>query len=163
LIILRVTLVLAKSGMPHIEYPDLQKAKEEGKALDTPSVIGDTVRAIRARKFPDLAVFGTAGSFFKNPIISKETYDALVTKYGPVPEFPNPNGVKIPLAFILDKVLGLKGFRLGNAFLFDNQPLVLVADHGASAHEVDTLAKLVETKVMDATGIKIEREVKTLF
>ena len=70
--------------------------------------------------------------------------------------------VKIPLAYILDKVLGLRGYGNGHARLFENQPLVLVADRDAHASDVDALANDVAQKVFDATGITIEREVRSI-
>lgn len=162
LIITAVTLALRTDGAPRIEYGDLLAAREAGIDLTTPAAIGDAVRAIRAKKFPDLAEFGTAGSFFKNPVLTPEAYAALSALHGTVPKFPNPSGIKVPLAFILDKVLGLRGYRKGNAWLFGAQPLVLVLDRGGRAEDIEALAQDVEKKVIDATGIKIEREVRTM-
>jgi UDP-N-acetylmuramate dehydrogenase len=169
LIISSVAMRLLKHGEPHVEYPDLISARTEGKDLSSPGAIGETVRAIRARKFPDLREFGTAGSFFKNPFLSMEAYAALSERYreeaapyGGIPTYPVPGQVKIPLAFILDKLLGMRGFRKGKAFLFGNQPLVLVADTGATAHDVDALAREIESSIQAATGIVIEREVRDL-
>ena len=99
------------------------------------------VREIRSHKFPDLREYGTAGSFFKNPILSQKKYEELIAKYGSIPQFPNPNGIKIPLAFVLDKVLSLRGYNKGNAFLFGAQPLVLVLSRNGRAEEVEQLAK----------------------
>jgi UDP-N-acetylmuramate dehydrogenase len=120
------------------------------------------VRSIRARKFPDLRTHGTAGSFFKNPTISNAAYEALKETYPDMPGFPNESGVKIPLAFVLDKVLALRGHREGNVSLFEEQPLVLVAHEGASAREIDAFADAIAARVHAATGIAIEREVRAL-
>lgn len=170
LIIVSVTFRLRKNGMPAVEYADLIAARAQGKDVSTPAAIGETVRSVRAAKFPDLTEYGTAGSFFKNPFLTHEAYDALseryrtkIAPYGGIPLYPVPGQVKVPLAFILDKLLGLRGYRAGRAFLFGNQPLVLVADTHATAHDVDTLAREIETKVYDATGIVIEREVRDLI
>lgn len=162
LIIVRVDFMLTRMPSPRIEYGDLLAAKEQGTDLSTPEAIGNVVRAIRNKKFPDLSVSGTAGSFFKNPVLSPEAYAALEREYGAVPRFPNPHGVKVPLAFILDKVLNLRGFRLGNASLFGAQPLVLVLDAGGKAREVEALAQHVEALVKEKTNISIEREVRAL-
>ncbi len=162
LIITSVTLSLSKKGEPQIGYADLTRAREEGMDLTTPVSIGESVRAIRSLKFPNLQEFGTAGSFFKNPILTQEQFVRLAERHGAVPSFPQENGIKVPLAFILDRVLQLRGFRKGPAFLFGNQPLVLVADTGATAQDVDALASEIESRVFDATGITIEREVRAL-
>ncbi|HRH24070.1 MAG TPA: UDP-N-acetylmuramate dehydrogenase [Candidatus Paceibacterota bacterium] len=162
LIITSVTLALSATPAPRIEYGDLLAARERGDDLSTPAAIGDTVRAIRSKKFPDLNEFGTAGSFFKNPVLTPDAYAALSEQHGEVPRFPNPNGVKVPLAFILDKVLSLRGFTLGHASLFGAQPLVLVLEKGGKSVDIETLAQEVEKRVHEATGIKIEREVRTM-
>ncbi|MGE5541235.1 MAG: UDP-N-acetylmuramate dehydrogenase [Bacillota bacterium] len=162
LIITSVTFRLAKNSEPRIGYSDLKTAATEGEDLSTPAAIGPTVRTIRARKFPDLSQYGTAGSFFKNPIISQERFVELAKTYGAIPSFPQENGVKVPLAYILDHVLSLRGYRKGPTFLFGNQPLVLVADPTATANDVDALARELESRVREATGIEIEREVRNL-
>jgi UDP-N-acetylmuramate dehydrogenase len=169
LIITAVTFALSVTSGPHVEYADLIRVRDAGVDLSTPAAIGEAVRAVRAGKFPDLSEFGTAGSFFKNPIVTQEMYDALSEKfreeaapYGGIPQYPVPGQVKIPLAFILDKILGMRGYRQGPTFLFGNQPLVLVADPSARALDVDLLAREIETRVHAATGIIIEREVRML-
>lgn len=160
-IILSVTFSLQRNGTPRTMYADLERAVEQGVALDTPAQIGAVVREIRSRKFPDLTRYGTAGSFFKNPVISEDAYQKLKDLYPELAGYPAREGVKVPLAFILDKVLGLRGYRVGNVALFEKQPLVLVAYDGATAIEIDAFAKEIAEKVFDATGIKIEREVRT--
>lgn len=162
LLITGVTLLLQKDGAPRVEYGDLIRAREVGVDLSTPKAIGEAVRSIRGNKFPDRTKFGTAGSFFKNPVLTNEQFEMLRATYGDIPQFPNPKGIKIPLAFILDKVLGLRGYRKGAAWLFGAQPLVLVLDEGGIASDVDSLAREIEEKVRDATGISIEREVRTM-
>jgi UDP-N-acetylmuramate dehydrogenase len=162
LIITNVTLALMQNGSPKIEYGDLLRAQEKGVDLSTPSAIAAAVRTIRSAKFPDRTQFGTAGSFFKNPILSEAAYDELSHKYGPVPRFPNPNGIKIPLAFVLDKILDLRGYRKGKVWLFGAQPLVLVVDEGGTAEEVNALANEITERVREIIGVSIEREVRTM-
>ncbi|MES2668676.1 MAG: UDP-N-acetylmuramate dehydrogenase [Patescibacteria group bacterium] len=159
-IILSVSFRLARTGAPALRYKDLAVYSEEHGAPRTPAEVGAMVRAIRAKKFPDLREHGTAGSFFKNPTISTEAFEALRRKDERLPGFPNENGVKVPLAFVLDKLLGLRGFTEGNVSLFQEQPLVLVTRDGATSSEVDSFAKRIEARVLEATGISIEREVR---
>jgi len=159
-VILSVTLALEKIGVPLLGYADLAKAQEAGADLSTPAAIGEAVRAIRAKKFPDLSACGTAGSFFKNPVIAGEAYDALKARHPDMPGYPSGAGMKIPLAFVLDRMLGLRGYREGKVRLFENQPLVLVADEGATAREIDSFANGIASRVAQATGIDIEREVR---
>lgn len=162
LVIGEVTLTLSRVGAPQLGYSDLRTLVQEGKTLDTPRTIAENVRQVRSHKFPDLVQHGTAGSFFKNPIIEPELFASLCSQYGAMPSYPAVGGIKIPLAFILDHILGLRGYREGKVSLFGNQPLVLVADRGATAADIDAFANAIAKKVFEATGIVIEREVQTM-
>lgn len=162
LIILSVTLSVSAKGAPKISYGDLQKALQQGIDLTSPSTIARAVREIRSQKFPDLQIYGTAGSFFKNPILSTAEYAALVAQYGEIPQYPHAKGIKIPLAYVLDKLLQLRGHKEGNAWLFEAQPLVLVLTRGGMSRDVERLAQYVAQNVFEKTNIHIEREVQTL-
>jgi UDP-N-acetylmuramate dehydrogenase len=162
LLITRVAFSLSKEPQPLLSYPDLRARLEAGADLASPRAIAQEVRAIRAQKFPDLSLYGTAGSFFKNPTISPEAYARLSAQHDGLPGYANATGVKIPLAWILDHVLGMRGFAHGPVSLFEKQPLVLVAQKGATAHDVDALAAIVTERAHDATNIFIEREVQSL-
>lgn len=160
LIILRVAFLLTEKGVPNLSYKDL--ASRDASSLRSPSDVAEAVRAIRAKKFPDLRIDGTAGSFFKNPVVSEGAYETLKGKYPELPGFPADGGIKISLAWLLDNVLSLRGFRMSRTRLFEAQPLVLVADEGATAKEISELADEVSRRVKDVTGITLEREVRTL-
>lgn len=161
-IITRVALCLLRRAEPNISYADLLRAHADGLPLTTPRDIAHTVRAIRASKSPQDVLEGTAGSFFKNPIIPRELAASLMQRFPDMPTFPQEDGaIKISLAWLLDHALSLKGFSMGHARLYERHPLVIVARAGACATEVDALAYEVEKRVFAATGIKIEREVET--
>jgi UDP-N-acetylmuramate dehydrogenase len=162
LIILRIALRLSRTAAPRLGYADLKRLADAGEILDSPQAIGEAVRRIRSMKFPDLSECGTAGSFFKNPVISPEAHMRLQARYPELPGFETAAGIKIPLAWILDHVLALRGFRLGRARLFESQPLVLVTEEGATAQDVETLANHVSSAVFEATQIAIEREVRSI-
>jgi UDP-N-acetylmuramate dehydrogenase len=160
-IITRVALRLTKRAMPNIAYADLERARTEGTPLSTPLEIARAVRSIRALKFPQNRGEGTAGSFFKNPVVDEKTLVRLRAQYPGLPVYPvSTSGGKISLAWLLDHALSLKGFSLGAARLYEKQPLIIVARAGARASEVDELADLVAERVFAATGIRIEREVE---
>jgi UDP-N-acetylmuramate dehydrogenase len=159
-IILSVSFLFSPHAGPKLSYADLARAQSEGADVSTPEAVGKAVRAIRARKFPDLSITGTAGSFFKNPVIPKDAYAALVSAHPGLPGYESADGVKIPLAFILDRVLSLRGYKEGNVALFEQQPLVLVAHDDATSREIDAFAHAIEMRVHDATSISIEREVR---
>ncbi|MGH7175328.1 MAG: FAD-binding protein, partial [Minisyncoccia bacterium] len=114
LLITKVAFILPKRGVPNLAYRDLATAKDRGDDLGSPALIAEVVRSIRAGKFPDLTREGTAGSFFKNPVVPSELADSLTRRYPDVPQFPQADGrVKLSLAWLLDHALALKGFSMG--------------------------------------------------
>lgn len=162
LIIMRVALRLSRAGEPDLRYADLARAYEAGAVLTTPGDVADAVRAIRARKFPAGVEGGTAGSFFKNPLLSEADATLLSARFPELPRHPEADGrMKVSLAWLFDHALGLKGFARGPVRLFERQPLVLVALPGARALEIDEFARGIEARVRDELGITIEREVET--
>ena len=160
MIILRVAFTLRTDGAPRVSYADLSRAKEAGVPLTTPEEIANAVRAIRSKKFPDLAKEGTAGSFFKNPHISTAAFAELKARYPELPGFPSGDVVKVSIAWILDRVLSMRGFAQGNVRLFEAQPLVITASAGATSEDVRALASLVTARVKEATNIELEWEVR---
>jgi len=160
-IIARVALTLMRNGAPNLAYRDLAAAFA-GNPSPSLRELRDAVLGIRSRKFPDLAKEGTAGSFFLNPTVSRADAERLAGELSGLPQFPGENGIKISLAHILDKGLGLKDSSVGRARLFERQPLVVVAEAGASARDVRELAEYVAKKVRDAYGIELEWEVQSL-
>ncbi len=162
IVIIRVALSLSKESKAHILYPDVAKAHAAGVPLTTPVEIAFAIRFIRARKFPHGDGQGSAGSFFKNPVVSREAATSLCARFPGLPSFPQGKDMmKLPLAWILDHVLSLKGYAMGPVRLYEEQPLVIVAKSGATAADVDALACVVAARVQEATGIALEREVET--
>ena len=164
-IIVRIALRLSNRATPNVVYRDLDLAQKRGIPLSTSREIVRAVRDIRANKFPSISEEGTAGSFFKNPIVDEGTFALLRAKYPDMPEYQSStrnmsNGRKIPLAWLLDHTLSLNGFSKGRVRLYEKQPLVIVASAGATASEVDEFAREVAERVFIETGILIEREVE---
>ena len=150
--ITRVCYRLSRSGAPVLSYKDFQEyALSENVS---PQEIRKVVCAIRAKKFPSLKEYGTAGSFFINPTISNEEYRALQAIYPDIPGFETKEGIKIPLAWILDSVLALRGHKQGNARVYEKHALVLVSERFACAHDVRTLAKNISARVYEKTHIR---------
>ena len=161
-VVLGVTFILSESAPPSFEYKDLVEYFTK-KAIDkpTPEEVRAAVIEIRTVKLPSVSLLGTAGSFFKNPIITKDAYDTLLVKYSGMPHYlVSDLEVKVPLAWIIDHVLGLKGYIKGNVGLYKKQPLAIVNFGNATASEINNFAKEVEKKIFDATKIIVEREVQ---
>lgn len=162
-IICSITFRLSTMPRPRIEYRDLKTHFEslgEEPAIET---IRKAVLTIRQGKFPPLAEYGTAGSFFLNPVLPNEEALEIQSAFPGMPLFPMPEGgTKVPLAWILDHVLALKGMRVDEAFLWSEQPLVVAADSGVHTNAILTLADRVRDAVQEKTGIIIHPEVRIL-
>lgn len=162
LVVTRVTYRLSRASHPRLHYKDLA---ERFSNIAAPALfeIRKAILEIRAGKFPDWHVFGTAGSFFKNPLISAEQGKELLLQYPELPLYPQPNGqVKVSLGYILDKICNLRGYREGEVGLFDKQALVLVNYGNASATDIKNFANKISQIVFDKTKIKIEMEVREI-
>lgn len=175
-IVTAVVFILKKDGAPNILYKDLKEffagtvPADADASAPTLAAVRRAVLAIRARKLPDVTVpdaLGTAGSFFKNPIISSAHYADLKIKYSDMPSFPAPTPagasgsfVKVPLAWILDHVCGYKGSTKGNVGIYANQALVIVNLGAATAQEIKSFAAEITMNVKEKTGIIIEPEVQ---
>jgi UDP-N-acetylmuramate dehydrogenase len=174
-VITSVVFNLAKVGADavNIGYKDLADYFAAAKQVPTPSDVREAVLAIRAKKLPDVREIGTAGSFFKNPLICEEHYQFLKKQYPDMPSFPAGESegkkiVKVPLAWILDHVCGYKGVTKGNVGTYKNQALVIVNNFsqvnglmaGATAAEIKNLAAEISAAVKEKTNIDIEPEVQ---
>lgn len=158
-IITAVTFRLSKVPKPKLEYADVRYLKEEGESL-TPHVVRNAVIRIRATKFPDWTVVGTAGSFFKNPIIAEEQFRILKATFRELPGFEENDGrIKVSLGWILDKLCNLKGYCDGPLCLYDKQALVLVNKGGATAADIKKFSDTIKERVREKTNIVIESEV----
>jgi UDP-N-acetylmuramate dehydrogenase len=160
LAVLSVTFVLRKDGIVDSSYKDVaQYAAEHGIAAYSPATLREAVVAIRTAKLPDVNKVGTAGSFFKNPTVTKEKYAELAARFPGIPGFLSASGVKVPLAWILDHVCGLKGEREGNVGTHTRQPLAIVNFGGATARELMSYAERIAGEVKSKTGIAVEMEI----
>lgn len=161
-IITRVDFLLDSNGSVNTSYKDVSEYFAHKKNT-TPTLkdVREAVIDIRWGKLPDWKLWGTAGSFFKNPIISANDFMRLKQMYPELPGYPEPNGrIKVSLGWILDKVCDAKGMCKGNACVYEKQALVLVSKPGATSEEVVALAQELMACVKEKTGIIIEGEVE---
>lgn len=160
-IVLRARLALSAAFHPNISYHDLavRFASNPSPAL---AEVRDAVADIRRAKFPDLLRYGTVGSFFLNPVLEEAAARAVTSRFPGMPLFPLPEGgVKVPIAWLLDYrhgVLDMRDMRVGGAFVWPAQPLVIATERGATADDVERLAQSVVARVEHATGIRLEPE-----
>lgn len=155
-IVTSVVYRLEKHPTLHLDYGNLRAQVGEPYSLQK---VRDAVIHIRREKLPEVADLGSAGSFFKNPFITKEQCEALLTSYPAMPHYVVGDKVKVPAAWLIEQC-GCKGKRVGGAKVYEKQPLVLVnATGNATPQEVMQLATSVCDSVQNKFGITISPEV----
>lgn len=159
-IITHVTYRLSRSFTPRLDYGNLRTTiSEMGVTEPTAADVRKAVIAIREAKLPDPKVEGNAGSFFMNPIVSREKFEELLAKYPAMPHYNvDANHEKIPAGWMIDQC-GWKGRTLGRAGVHSKQALVLVNKGGATGKDVVELCNAVRRDVLDKFGIDIHPEV----
>ena len=163
-IIVSVVFALKKNGKVSIAYKDLKEFfTQKGNTEPTLAEVRDAVIEIRTRKLPDVALVGTAGSFFKNPIITREHADTLKKGYADLPVYPvDESFVKVSLAWVIDHICNYKGISKGNVGTYKNQALVLVNNGDATAAEIISFAEEIKKVVKEKTNIDAEFEVQII-
>lgn len=162
-LITHVTFRLSKTFTPKLDYGNI-RAKLQTQGIEKPDArqLRDTIIDIRREKLPDPAVEGNAGSFFMNPVVSRNKYLELAALYPSVPHYQvDANSVKIPAGWMIEQC-GWKGRSLGNAGVHSKQALVLVNRGGATGNEVVELCNAVRHDVKEKFGIDIHPEVNII-
>lgn len=163
LVITRVIFELDKKGRVNIGYKDLKEYfKDRYSSEITPKEVRDVVISIRKNKLPDWRVVSTAGSFFKNPFVSVAHFEKLKKKFPGIPGFSEGKKIKIPLAWILDKICDVKGLQMGNVGLYEKQPLAVVNLGGATFKEIEKFTNQISARLKEKTGITVEWEVRVM-
>jgi UDP-N-acetylmuramate dehydrogenase len=162
-LITHVTYQLSTTFVPHLDYGNI-RAELERKGIENPTAqqVRDTIIEIREAKLPDPKVTGNAGSFFMNPIVSREKYEQLAKQYEGMPHYEvDADHIKIPAGWMIDQC-GWKGKSLGRAGVHDKQALVLVNRGGATGAEIVTLCETIQADVKAKFGIDIYPEVNII-
>lgn len=136
----------------------------ELKSLTAPSAmdIFNKVVEVRQSKLPDPAKIGNAGSFFKNPIVSKTLFGQLQQTWPSIPSYPvNADKVKVPAAWLIDQ-LGFKGKKNGGIGCHPNQALVLTNDGSGTGEQLLKLARAIKVAVLSEFSIALENEVRLI-
>ena len=124
--------------------------------------VQEKIKEIRHRKLPDIEKIGSAGSFFKNPVILKEHFEKLQQKYPQLVYFEEDEShVKLAAAQLIE-ITGWKGFREGDAGVYPYQPLVLVNYGNATGQEIMNWAKKIQQSVFESFEVRLECEVQKL-
>jgi UDP-N-acetylmuramate dehydrogenase len=165
-IILRVTYALTPGGDPHIQYADL-KRHFAGRDTPTLSETRDAVRQIRAAKgmliVPGDPDCRSAGSFFKNPVLSAEQHKDLrkraEAKGLSVPSYPGlESSKKISAAWLVENSGFSRGYALGHVGISSKHALAIVNRGGATSEEVIALKDQIQRRVEEVWGVRLDPE-----
>ena len=161
-IITSVTLRLRKQPVLNTSYGAIAETLAR-KHIHAPTIrdVSEAVIDIRRSKLPDPQQIGNAGSFFKNPVIPRAQYEALLTDYPTMPGYPTEQAVKVPAGWLIEQC-GWKGKRVGNIGVHNQQALVLVHFGGGQGSALMTLAQDIKASVLKKFGIVIEPEVNMI-
>ncbi len=162
-IILRVSFALEPGGEPTITYRDVQAfflGKERPSLLE----VRHAVRNIRHSKAM-LIVQGdedsrSAGSFFKNPVLTQDEYEALSRlAVETVPSYAaSDERCKIPAAWLVEHAGFYKGYMLGRVGISHKHSLAIVNRGGATAAEIVELKNEIQRGVRDKFGVPLVAE-----
>ena len=162
-VILNLTLRLNKIPQFNISYGSIKEELEKMNVTELSiQAISQAVINIRRSKLPDPDVIGNAGSFFKNPEVSKHELHKLKRIEPETPSYKiNDDKFKIPAAWLIEKC-GWKGYRKGDAGCHAKQALVLVNYGNASGKEIYALGEEIKKSVKQKFTINLEREVNII-
>ncbi len=161
-IVTGVDFRLKPGGEPALRYADLQRAFGNSAKPSLREVAGE-VRRIRRGKGMLLmegdADCRSAGSFFKNPVVSQKELQTIIARAGEEPPtYPAVEGrTKVPAAWLIERAGFVKGFRLGRAGISTRHTLALVNMGGATAAEVLALRDAIMARVAEF-GVRLEME-----
>jgi UDP-N-acetylmuramate dehydrogenase len=166
-IVLAATFALTPGGSPHIEYADLKKHFASVAAPPSLAATRDAVRAIRHSKAmlitSDDEDCRSAGSFFKNPILTSDEYEALnkiiQSMNKQIPTYPAGEGkVKVAAAWLVENAGFQKGYSLGPVGISRKHSLAIVNRGGAKATDIAALKNQVQQGVKQKFGVELHPE-----
>lgn len=162
-IITHVTYRLSREFQPRLEYGNIL-SELKSKGIDHPDArqLRDVIIDIRRAKLPDPEVEGNAGSFFMNPVVTREKYEEIASRYAVVPHYVvDADHIKIPAGWMIDRC-GWKGKALGRAAVHPLQALVLVNRGGATGNDIVRLCNSIRNDVKSTFGIDLKPEVNII-
>ena len=157
--VLSVVFRLGLKPRFNLDYGPLKEIPRADLSL---AAVREKVIATRESKLPDPEKIGSAGSFFMNPVVPAEKAAALKAEYPDMPQYPAAGDmVKLSAGWMIDRC-GLKGYRYGNAGVYEKQALVLVNLGGATADEIMDLADEVINRVKEKFGVTLHPEAQII-
>jgi len=171
-IVTSVLFRLTRRYRPLLDYKGIRQAlclEENARPDDlTPMQLREAIIEVRRSKLPDPGELGSAGSYFKNPVVRATDFAGIIDlarrDFGndvSIPHYINPDGtIKIPAAWLIEKS-GLKGSTCGGAAVYEKQPLVIVNATGdACPEDILALESHIVSTVQERFGITLHPEVE---
>lgn len=185
----------SKTYNPNIEYKAIQEKLIErtpspseavatkgildvpsGRDLLTPKTIATIISEIRSSKLPNRRELGTAGSFFKNPIIPGSQFQELQKKFPSLKwrpsDVPSDKGVDSSeqrkdlsggfvklFAWQLIDLTWLKNLTRGNVGIYKKHALILVNHGWGTGQDIVKLAKHIQEQVFKKFWVQLSPEV----
>jgi UDP-N-acetylmuramate dehydrogenase len=162
-LITSVNLSLRKNAQPSLAYSSLSEALNK-RGIKNPRLgdVRNCVLEIRKAKFGTLTGEGTAGSFFKNPVVSKTKLQQLLKDFPEISFNEVEGGYKLFAGWLIENA-GWRGKDQGNVGVNKNNALVIIKlNDRAKAIEILGLSKDIQKSVKEKHGIELEREVNLL-
>ena len=158
-VITSVTFRLRKRPRLNLTYPALRAALATiAEAEITPQQVSAAVIDIRQTKLPDPTLIPNVGSFFKNPVIDQQQFEALKAENPAMVSYPAAaNQVKLAAGWLIDQA-GWRGREIGGAMVHEQQALVLTNPGKSSGQVVLELADLIKQSVLEQFGVRLEME-----
>ena len=159
-LITAVDMKLSKTPTLNLSYPALEVALSSSEK--SPQALLRAVIAIRKAKLPDPAAQPNVGSYFKNPIVTREKADALGARYPNLPQYSARCGaVKLSAAWMIDH-LGWRGKGGHGALVAKQHALVVINKSAKYASQIIEFADEIARSVEAEFGVALEREPQVL-
>jgi len=158
-----VTVKLKRQPNFQLKYGSIQE-KLIAKGITRPNVrdIVAVIQEIRNSKLPSPALVPIAGSFFKNPEVSKIKFNQLKKKYPQMPSFSvGRTKVKVPAGWLIEQA-GFRGKKFGPVSVYKKQALILTTNGRATAPQVLAVVKKIKSTVKKKFGVALEEEVNII-
>ncbi|MEA4983494.1 MAG: UDP-N-acetylmuramate dehydrogenase [Paludibacter sp.] len=157
-IVTSVVIKLSAKSLLNLNYQHLEQEVLKKGVLNLHN-IRNTIIEIRESKLPDPKVLGNAGSFFMNPVVSRDKFESLEQEYPQMPHYKvSAAEEKIPAGWLIEQC-GWKGKSIGKVGVHEKQALVLVNLGGAKGKEIEQLALQIQESVNEKFGIQLIPEV----
>lgn len=158
LIITSVCFRLRKKPAFMLDYGNLKEKVTQYGSVNLKNIRRAVIET-RKEKLPDVLNIGSAGSFFKNPLVTNNHANILQENFPGIPIFDADNNRKKVSAAWLINQCGWRGYRYKDAAVYEKQPLVLVNYKEANGKDILKLAKMIKDSVKNKYGIDLEPEV----